>query len=192
MSNSIRDKIVYGSNRGFSIRERAAKVGWTDGSLRGLMNEFSPQTRVFESTVKAGDVDAAVRLYVASNGEYDFYVQLHDSGTLFGDSYSLAVALNRAAPDNTAFGIWKQGDLDDGETRNIEETGRSEWLRNNWALVQPPTGMRVHLKASVDVEFVDILPLLFLGVGVVFGGLAVSRGCDWENRDGSAICRVRE
>lgn len=163
-----------------------------NGSLRALMDHVSPETRTFVNEVEAGDVWVRANLTVASNGDFIWLLEGKDTGTFFGDELTVAVALNRFAPDQTTFGLSRQETLDSGESKVWGMSGHSQWLIDHWDLTAPPTGLYVHLKASWDVEVIDVVTIVGVGVGVFALAMIGGGFCEWEtDQNGNRVCVKR-
>lgn len=193
-TDSVREALDFIPGVFGSVAQRFTAAGMDplDGSLRALMDKVSPETRTFSNAVEAGDVKVRNTLTVASNGDFVWTLDASDSGTFFGDEFTVAVALNRPAPDGTTFGLSRQETLDADESGQWTMVGNSQWLIDHWDLTAPPTGLYAHLKASWDVEALDILTIVGVGV-VVFALVMIGGGyCKWEtDPQGNQVCVKR-
>lgn len=188
-TSSVREALDFVPGGIGSVAQRFSGAGMDPltGSLRELMDEVSPETRTFVTEVDAGDVTVRAVLTVASNGDFDWTLYGEDDGTFFGDSFTVTIALNRPASDGTAFGLTRKETLESDDKQTWTMVGNSPWLVEHWDLTGPPTGLYVHLHVSWDVEVVDILKIVGIGLGVAlvaFGGYMIAtKQCSWETTD---------
>jgi len=196
VETSVRTALKFPAGATGSVQQKfaAAKMTASPKSLRELMNLISPESRTFTAHLKAGDVTVDTRLTLASNGEFFWNVASSDSGTFFGDNYTVAVALTGVSPDGQVFALAESGEVENKEKAGWTRTGHSAWIKENWALVQG-SSMRTHLKASADVEVLDVLSLALTALGIA--ALAVAAymlgpgNCKWGvNEEGQHGCRI--
>lgn len=196
MENSVRTALKFPAGATGSVQQRfaAAKVASSPKSLRELMNLVSPESQTFTAHLEAGDVTVDTRLTLASNGEFFWNVASSDSGTFFGDNYAVAVTLSGVSPDGQVFALAESGEVENKETAGWTRTGHSAWVKENWAVVRG-SSMHAHLKASADVEVLDVLSLALKALGIA--ALAVAAymlgpgDCKWGvNEEGKHGCRI--
>ncbi len=196
MENSVRKALKFPAGATGSVQQKFTAAGMTSPpkSLRELMNLVSPESQTFTAHLEAGDVTVDTRLTLASNGEFFWNVASSDSGTFFGDNYAVAVTLSGVSPDGQVFALAESGEVENDETAGWTRTGRSAWVKENWAVVQG-SSMHAHLKASADVEVLDVLSLALKALGIA--ALAVAAymlgpgDCKWGvNEEGKHGCRI--
>ncbi len=196
MENSVRMALKFKQGSTGSVQQKFAAAGMntSPGSLRELMNLISPESRTFNAHLSAGDVTVDTSLTLASNGDFLWIVASSDSGTFFGDNYTVGVALSGVSADNQVFALGESGEVENGETAGWTRTGHSPWIKAHWDLVQGST-MQARLTASADVEVLDVLSLILTGLGIgaaiVAGVLMGSGSCKWStNENGEKVCRT--
>jgi hypothetical protein len=184
-----------------SVRKRAGDAHLSEPiSVRKLANEMSPEViRILSRVLQAGDVHGSATVAIASNGAYSFTGLLHTKRVLFGDKFTLVVALNHVDASGKAVAFRQKGKFESAgilseatTTIDWNITGDDNWIENNWAAVKS-AGVTFRLFASWNVTVVDILKAVFIGgaVTVIFltGGSA-KKGCWTKDDVGNVVYRT--
>jgi hypothetical protein len=167
-------------------------------SMLRLMNDLDPDAIMFHTgAIAAGDVSGSADLGLLSNGFWSFKGSLHDKGKLYGDNYSLGIALHHADKSGNTIGFQQKDHIDHGDDDNFQQNGRSQWIEDNWAGLKKNDGWTWKLHSDPHADsgevwaiVVEAIFAVVAVVGVVLWLHGESQGtCEWATDDHGSVLR---
>lgn len=150
-------------------------------SLRELINR--PAQIVYSTGwLTAGDVSGWADIAILSNGYWSFRGHVHDNGTIFGDKYTLVIALQYADSSGKTVAVKQDGTLGavTGRSRDgdWQQEGYDPFISNNWDNIRS-LGYSASLRAETDSSQVwpFVMPILAIGMAIL--GATSSKKTTW-------------